>query len=546
MTGIRQHTRPVSEPARVPAGGSAWLLLVALLGATFAAPTPGRVTVTILDAATNRPTPVRVHLVDARGHTAPAPDAAIGIMYGMWDHADGYVYQPDSSFYVDGAFEVDLAPGTYTLTLSKGNEYLAQEHQLVVREGATTTQTYRMERWIDMPERGWYSADGHIHLRRSPRENPFLLDWIEAEDVHVGVLLRMGDFWEIYYSQYAWGEEGVYQEDTYLLTSGQEDPRTPELGHALGLAADDRVRYRDAYYYYDRVFDRLRELGGVAGYAHQAETFHGHRGLVLDGLRGKVDILELLQFCAEGGPLIVDHYYHLLDLGFAVTAVAGSDFPWCGRDHRYGFDVPLDKAARIGNVRFYTYTGDTLSYDRWKAGLHAGHTFVSSGPVVTFTVNGRLPGDTLDVAPGTTLRVQAHAFGHAAQVPLQQLEIVGHGEVVREVTVGEAGQSPEHLVLDLEMPAEKGVWLAARTRAGPTQIAHTTPVYVRVDGQGFHNPETVTHYLDLSEQYLQELEAVLAEPSREPEYQAWLYKDGLETRIADTREVIKLLRMRLR
>ena len=82
-----------------------------------------------------------------------------------------------------------------------------------------------------MPNRGWYSADDHIHIRRSPRENPLILEWVAAEDVHVGALLQMGDFWtDNFYSQYAWGQDGVYQVEDRFLTSGQEEPRT----HALG------------------------------------------------------------------------------------------------------------------------------------------------------------------------------------------------------------------------------------------------------------------------------------------------------------------------
>jgi hypothetical protein len=502
----------------------------------------GRLEVRILNGETGQPTPVRVHLVDARGSAAPLPEAAVAIMYGMWDHADGYGYQPDNSFYVDGAFEVELQPGTYSLTLSKGNEYLAQQHEVIIEADTTTEHTYHLERWIDMPRRGWYSADDHIHIRRSPREDPLIIDWVQAEDIHVGVLLQMGDFWDIYYSQYAWGSKGVYQEEDYLLASGQEDPRTPELGHALGIGAADSVRYRDEYYDYDKVFDRIHELGGVTGYAHQATIFHGYRGLTLDGLRGKVDVLELLQFCAPQGPLFVDHYYHLLDLGYEVTAVAGSDFPWCGMDHRYGLEVDFDKAARIGNVRFYTYTGDALTYDRWKAALEAGHTFVTSGPVVDLRVNDRLPGDRLDVEQGSPLKITARAYGHERQVPLETLEIIGHGKVLSRVTAAQSRQSTEYLMLEMELPAEHGIWLAAKTTAGPFQIAHTTPIYVTVDGGGFHNRETASRYLDLNEKYLQELEHELAHPGEALDHQAWRYKEGLQARIAETRRVIEKLR----
>lgn len=502
----------------------------------------GRLEVLVTDGATGRLTPVRVRLT-RNGRAVPQlPKSAAAVMYGLWDHADGYGFQPDSSFYVAGSFQLDLPAGTYQLSLSKGPEYINQNQELRIRAGQHHQQRYQLERWINMPRKGWYSADDHIHLRRSSREDSLLLTWTRAEDIHVGVLLRMGDFWETYYPQYAWGEKGVYQQDDFLLTSGQEDPRTPELGHALGLGASDRVRYKAEYYYYDKVFDKLRELGGVGGYAHQAQTFHGYRGLTLDGLRGKVDVLELLQFCASDKPLMVDHYYHLLDLGIPVTAVAGSDFPWCGHDHSRS----PERSARIGNARFYTYVEGPLTYHSWKAGLAAGHTFVSSGPMLSFEVNNRLPGDRLHVSKGTTLHVTAHAYGHAGQVPLQVLEIVGHGQVLGRVTADAPGQSARHLSLTLDIPARQGIWLAARSYALPTQAAHTTPVYVQVDGKGFHNPATAPHYLKLSQRYLQELKKDIRHRRDDPQYQAWHYRAGLERRIAETRLLIKSMKKKLR
>ncbi len=506
-------------------------------------PTTGRLEVQVTDATTNQLTPVRVRLSRNGWAIKELPKSAVGVMYGVWDHADGFGYQPDSSFYVAGQFSLDLPPGTYHLSLAKGPEYVEQQHQFQIKAKQVHQQNYQLKRWINMPEKGWYSADDHIHIRRSPREDSLLLTWTQAEDVHVGVMLRMGDFWETYYPQYAWGEKGVYQKNNFLLTSGQEDPRTPELGHALGIGASDKVRYSKEYYYYDKVFDKLRELGGLGGYAHQAETFHGYRGLTLDGLRGKVDVLELLQFCASDKPLITNHYYHLLDLGIPVTAVAGSDFPWCGKDHDKG---PPERSARLGNVRFYTYVDGPLTYNSWKAGLAAGHTFVSSGPMLSFEVNGQLPGSKLEVSKGTTLHITAHAYGNAAQVPLQSLEIVGHGKVLGRVTAENSGQLSEHLSLTLDIPAEQGIWLAARAYGNPTQAAHTTPVYVQVDGKNFHNLATAPQYLKISEGYLKELKKELKTRQADPQYRAWQYRAGLERRIAETQQVIKGMKKQLK
>jgi len=492
--------------------------------------TPARLAVEILDAATGDRTPVRVRFTEAKGASAPLPEAAIGIQYGSNDVAAGYQFLPDSSFYVDGAFVSELQPGDYRIRVSKGYEYLEQEIALTLAPGDETTRSIRLDRWIDMPSRGWYSADDHIHLRRSPRENPLILKWVAAEDIHVGALLQMGDFWTTYFAQYAWGRDGVYQLEDYMLTSGQEEPRTHEIGHTISLAADDFVRYRGEYYHYDRVFDRVHELGGVSGYAHKGVGFHGYRGLTLDVLREKVDFIEVLQFCGADEPLLTDQYYHFLELGFELTALGGSDFPFCGRDNR------------IGDARFYTYLGDDFSFDSWRGALRAGHTFVSSGPMIEFTVNGKRPGDRLDVPAGSTLRVQATAFGHQDQIPLTRLEIVAHGQVIATATPDDPVGSTGQLGIDLELPAEKGVWIAARTQAGPGQAAHTTPVYVSVDGSGFHNSATALGLLDLNAQYLDELEAEIAQPNQTTNQHAWRYREGLEERIAETRAVIARLR----
>ncbi len=525
----------------VVAATVALALAAIALSLTAGTPLRSRLTVTVLEAESGQATPVRARLVSADGVVAEPPQSAIAVQYGQNDQAQGFAAQPDGAFYVEGTFEVELSPGTWSLSISKGNEYLGQEHEIRLEAGAEAVRSYRLERWVDMPARGWYSADDHVHLRRSPRENPLILKWVAAEDIHVGTMLQMGDFWtDSYFSQYAWGPEGVYQDEDRFLTSGQEEPRTHALGHTISMGADEMVRFQNEYYHYDRVFDRVRELGGVAGYAHQATSYHfrGHRGMTLDVLRQKVDFVEVLQFCGGFTTEVMrtQSYYQFLDLGFRLTATAGSDFPWCGTQGGW--------PARIGNARFYSKIEPPFSFERWRQSLRAGRTFVSSGPVLELRVNGALPGDDLPVTRGSRLRVVARANGHPDQVPLRELEIVGHQKVLHRVAADEAGQSSAEITLDIELPIEHGLWIAARCRAGDLQVAHTTPVYVSVDGGGFHNPETAGHYLDLSERSLQELEREMETAHGDVSRQAYRYQRGLAVRIAETREVIEELRSR--
>jgi hypothetical protein len=486
-------------------------------------------------------TPVRVRLTDSNGKTASLPQETISVMYGRNDRADGYSYQPDSSFYVDGKFSVELIPGAYILTVSKGYEYLAQRHEITVEPTKNISLTFKLKRWIDMPKRGWYSADDHIHIRRSPRENPLILKWVAAEDIHVGALLQMGDIWTTYFAQYAWGKDGIYREKNHLLTSGQEEPRTHEVGHTISLAADDFVRKSDEYYLYDKVFDRVHELGGLTGYAHQGMEWNAHRGMTMDILQEKIDFLELLQFCVEGGPLLTDQFYFFLDLGFKLTATAGSDFPWCGKGPRFGVEGPKSN-AQIGNARFYTYVEDDFSFEKWKESFTAGHTFVSSGPVLDLRINGKLPGDDLHISNGEEITIAAEAFGHGEQIPLKKLEIIGHGETLKSVSAENPGQSAGHLLLKMNLKVDTGIWIAAKCTAGPLQVAHTTPIYISIDPTGFYNPKTAQQYLATCEKNLKEIEEAMDNPPVRLDHNAWRYKDGLAKRIADTRNVIDELK----
>jgi hypothetical protein len=468
--------------------------------------------------------PVRVTLQDGHGtrphvkgavaisdSAIPIPRQALAAMWGQQDRAEGYALQPDGSFYVESGFDVRVPPGDYTVTLSKGFEYKKQEQHITVAAGAAVKQSFRMERWTDMPDRGWYSSDDHIHLRRSPGDDKAIVRWLAAEDIHVGNLLQMGDFFSTYFSQYAFGDAGRYQEGDRVLVSGQEEPRTPEIGHTISLGAREFVRMSRDYYSFDRIFDRVHELGGLTGFAHQGMSFHGYRGMTLNILRGKIDFLELAQFCVPEGPLPVEHYYRFLDMGYKVTALAGSDFPWCG-----------PKFAQIGNARFYAYAGKPFRYDRFFDAVRAGHTFVTTGPMVFLTVNGKMPGDTLAVARGSKLHIEAEGTG--------TVQIIGHSKVL--------GQAPGKVALDL--PVNTGVWIAARVDNGPGQVAHTTPVYVTVDGR-FENPANLTQNIAISEGFLQEIEAELAHPGTNLDDQAARHRAALERQIAETRAKLRAL-----
>jgi hypothetical protein len=151
----------------------------------------GTLSVRILDAATGLPTPVRISLQAAKGTRTRTPQQAVAVRWGQMDGAEGDALQPDGAFYVDGGFDVSVRPGVYTLTITKGFEYVRQIDNVEIGPGAEVSREYRLQRWIDMPARGWYSSDDHIHLRRTPGDNAAIARWIAAEDIHGRQLPRL-------------------------------------------------------------------------------------------------------------------------------------------------------------------------------------------------------------------------------------------------------------------------------------------------------------------------------------------------------------------
>jgi len=435
--------------------------------ATVAVPRPGRLTVRII--ASGKATPAVAGLYTAGGQLQ-VPEQAIGFGQGGLLYSDvrfrpyeNVRYWPgDTSspqvFFVDGGFTIEAPAGEYRLVVGKGFEYVPVERAVRASAGETSEEEIALERWIDMPARGWYSGDGHVHYARpKPDANRTLRTWAQAEDVHVVNVLRMGVARRTHFEQYGYGPSARDVSGSYALVAGQEDPRTMDMGHTIQWNILSPVRRPDEYYLYDVVFDEVRRQGGLTGYAHVYQPpswgFWVWRDMTLNVAAGKVDFAEISEF----GQLDTALYYEFLNLGFRLAATAGSDVPW---------------GSTIGASRVYAQAGERFDVDRWFEAVRAGRTFVTTGPMLEFTVNGQPPGAELDVQPGDKLRIRAVASGRMR--PPQYLEIVSAGDVVKVAS----GQDRGEISTELEFTVQNSTWLAARC-AG----AHTGPVYVRARGK---------------------------------------------------------------
>jgi hypothetical protein len=468
------------------------------------APGSGRLRLTVLSDDTGEPTPAMVQLKWLFDGSLRAPDNAVDLT-SQFDSLASSRNQvagsrslelpglPEGDFWiVPGPVDMMVPPGQWQISILRGTEHLPVSDIVQISSGETAEKSYQPKRWTDMAARGWYSGDDHVHAQvMSQSDADKLITWALAEDLKVVNLLEMGDHTRTFFQQRAFGPEGRIQNNNTILVPGQEDPRTGSLGHTIALNIPRPVRDTSRYYLHDWVYDQVHELGGLYGYAHvNRRLFNIHRDMTLNVPKQKVDFVELLQFHDMDTGL----YYEFLDLGFKVTASAGSDVPWGGS---------------MGEVRVYAFLGDKdFNSDAWFQSVQNGHTFVTNGPMIEFSVDSALPGDEIQISrESQRLKVKARAWGHPDRVKPIRLEIVKHGEIIEAAT--DSTRSSSELRLEFELKSDQGCWLAARAYADDGSSAHTTPVYVSVSPLRFWDFDQALELIDRRMRSLDEIEHVI-------------------------------------
>ena len=429
-------------------------------------------TLTVTDAATGQPTACRVQVRTSDGRYWPPYGHRREVNDHWFEDYGADLRLGDTQFaYVDGTFDIELPIGEVLIEAVKGFEYQPLRTIARVEEG-TAKVSVQLERVMDWRERGWISADTHVHFL-SPQTA-----WLEARAEGVNVVNILASQWgDLFtsFGDYTGAPSGVSADDT-LIWVGTEN-RQHVLGH-LSLLGTSRYASPvsaggpSESYIGDPVWsslaewaDESRSQGGLAISPHFP---YPYGEVVADVILGKVDGVELRDFGWGIDSYAVREWYRLLNCGFRVAAVGGTD--------------KMSAGMPLGGVRTFAWIGDAgLSFGAWAEAVRAGRTMTSSGPLIDLRVDGRMVGDVVKLPPGGgTLEVVASA---RAVTDLGSLEIVLDGRVI-ECVVGRPGQ--RRLELSTRVHVTGTGWIAARCQ-GPTLLyhewpvmtaAHTSPVYL--------------------------------------------------------------------
>src|SRR5262249_44802829 len=141
---------------------------------------------------------------------------------------------------------------------------------------------------------------------------------------------------------------------------------------------------------------------------------HAYSGksLPVDAALGKIDTLDINHGWNDAVPL----WHRLLNCGFRIPATAGTDVFL----NRIASNLPRGPPV-------YVQLDGPLTYEKWIEGLKAGRSFVTSGPMLTFTVNGKGPGSSLKFVEKSKVQVKARA---SSPFPLSAAELIHNGKVI--------------------------------------------------------------------------------------------------------------------
>ncbi len=498
---------------------------------------------TIVDADTGQPIAARVYLQDRNQQwlfvrTASEQGSA-------WPYAEQWVPMPNSverhTTVSAHPFQVELSPGKYEIEIERGKEYLPLRQQLVIpANDATTTdpnaksnakieRTFRLKRWINLSERGWYSGETHVHRRIVELPNVML-----AEDLNVAFPVT---FWTT-------ASDKVPDLQPSTLRSQGPSPFGPRDDRGYDpIRVSDRhvILPRNTEYEIFNIGPQRHTLGALFILNHKSPfTLTAPPiGPIVQQARAEdalldldkhnwpwslmlipvanVDLYELSNnsvwrtnfgFNQLGQPLPpwaeieqetsgvltewgwlqygFEMYYALLNCGFRLSPTAGT----ASGVH----PVPL------GYSRVYVHTGEKFSLTTWLAGLKQGRSFVTTGPMLFAQVGGQHAGTVFPLETKNRKPIPWSAEVVSPE-PITRVELIVHGEVRASFSPNSSPSSNGSFRWTGEgaIDVTESGWVAFRTWSdqpdGRKRFAHTGSWYFEVVNQPVRPPRVQIDYL---------------------------------------------------
>ncbi len=425
-------------------------------------------------------------------------------------HADGRPETPvvgrfENYLVTASGRELKTIPvGRYDVYVSRGIEYTLDHQEVEILEGKRTHFTSTLSRAIDTS--GYISSDFHLHLQFAMRDGAIVsaaagLDLLTAtdhnilkdyspyiEELNLGRFMSsvvgseidtaFGHFNSFPMSLNRWQERSYRYS---ILTPGEflrlmrQNPgdeivqiNHPRYGTTKGGYFNTRLN-RDTgeieYPFFETSFNQVEVYNALTVLEDRENPRFGRNQRLDQNLKD---------------------WYSLLNRGIAITGVGNTDA------HRYPSELP-------GYPRNYVLsdTDKPWEIDPYEVvdALKRGASSASLGPFIRFTVDDGVQMGSTHTARDGSVMVHVNVQ-RAPWIPLDRVEIVANGKVLKTLSTEEAPEGTRHH-WDIEVKADQDTWLlvlATSDRPWEKPFTHfssfafTNPIWVDFDGNGYFDP----------------------------------------------------------
>jgi hypothetical protein len=444
--------------------------------------------------------------------------------------AQGEVYGPSRFFYtkghfyaLGGQFELHVPPGPVEVAALHGFEYRPAVVRVEGRPHSRQTVDLKLVRFTDLPARGWYAGEHHLHYKlHSPKTPGVVPEFDEACRVHQAEGLNFVSF-----KDGTGNTDGCARmaTDRFIVHEDVEGRSHGEIGgHICFVNILRRPVGADLTF-----LDEAAQQGGMGIYTHpfglkgalgDVEDVQFARDFPIALALGKVTIWDTFwdsgerrQHDWDDHDLTLDprwdervhsatvwmnvQWYRFLNLGFKLAGAGWTDS-----------DISLGVSPPPGSRRVYAQLNRLTWADVIDA-YRQGRTFITDGPLLLFSVDGRLPGSVLALPEGgRTVNVHVEAWGLDG---VERVEIVRNGRVAATLQANRGRiDATQPLAID------GTCWLAARCYGAPGRFfgrsAHSSPIYCQVGRQPMQarseDVAAVVRWLDTYRDALPRFEAI--------------------------------------
>ena len=214
---------------------------------------------------------------------------------------------------------------------------------------------------------------------------------------------------------------------------------------------------------------QCKKQGGLVVLPHFPNPRAEHAASVISGDIDAVEMTSWGDLYSGIDPYSLSDWYRYLNCGYLVAAVGGTD--------------KMTASTAVGTVRTYAHLepGIAFDYGAWMEAVRRAETFVSYGPLLDLSVDGRPMGSRIAMTrSGGTVDVTWQAA--SVTVPMSRVELIVNGEIRESQAV-----APDQASGNWSFKVEESCWLALLVRGQypdrPEMIAaHSSPVMVTVEG----------------------------------------------------------------